>query len=990
MSEFNPHLDRYIEALKQSGFQGDCETSYGARIVAATDNSIYQVVPEAILYPATGEDIRRIVAVLAQYRGNGISITPRGAGTGTNGQSLNGSVIVDTSRHLRSIIDFDESKRQICVEPGVVLDQLNAYLKPYGLFFPANVSTASRATIGGMVGTDASGKGSRIYGKTSAYIEQLDVVLADGSQYQVKAIPIDELRQRSEQSLGDRLQYEVYWAVTQHREEIDRVFPDLNRGLTGYNLKQVLGDDELFRMCYLLAGSEGTLAFTRSITLRLLPIPKFKALIVVLYDDYLKALRHVADLCEFEPAAIEIIDDKIIRQAQRDVIWQEIELVFMNQPLDQSLKAMNFIEVVADDEVSLRQQCEKFSTHIDQSAEASGVLATLIETHPAAITSLWNLRGRAVGLLAALGGKTQGLAFVEDSTVPPQYLADYVEEFRAILDQHRVDYAMYGHADVGCLHVRPMLDMTQQSDRDMIRSISDQVAALVKRYGGLLWGEHGRGFRGEYSPLFFGDHLMPVLHQIKTAFDPGNIFNPGKLAVPQGSSTTVLRIDEVPFRGSLDEQIKPDWGSRYQSALVCNGNAACFSWQLDEAMCPSYKVTKDKTLSPKGRAAMLREWVRMLSTEADSAAIASLEAEIFRSLNACLSCKSCTYSCPLKVDIPELKSSFLAHYYQNRKRKLRDWLVSNLEGLAGIARIAPGFANLLLHNRLGAALLKALFHFVSPPRFSVSLRTGLRRRKAKRLQLKNLPAGQTFSDKTLILLPDSFNASFDSGVLFAAYDLLERLGYQVLVAPVLNNGKASHVTGIRDEFKRRANRHVRKMRQLASLKLPLISVEVVTRLMHEKEYAEILQQTPDYRVWSIENWLAQQIKSGCLDRANLGELSPGADQNFLLLPHCMEQSTDRRSTQDWQVLFEFFGLSLTTRAAGCCGMAGLFGHELENQTMCNDIFNLNWKGIAKNHRGMLLASGFSCQFQLRKQGFQVKHPLTLLSEIIGAGGAIMR
>ncbi len=315
MSEFNPHLDRYIEALKQSGFQGDCETSYGARIVAATDNSIYQVVPEAILYPATGEDIRRIVAVLAQYRGSGISITPRGAGTGTNGQSLNGSVIVDTSRHLRSIIDFDESKRQICVEPGVVLDQLNAYLKPYGLFFPANVSTASRATIGGMVGTDASGKGSRIYGKTSAYIEQLDVVLADGSQYQVKAIPIDELRQRSEQSLGDRLQYEVYWAVTQHREEIDRVFPDLNRGLTGYNLKQVLGDDELFRMCYLLAGSEGTLAFTRSITLRLLPIPKFKALIVVLYDDYLKALRHVQVLQIVGELLREIVESLLLALA---------------------------------------------------------------------------------------------------------------------------------------------------------------------------------------------------------------------------------------------------------------------------------------------------------------------------------------------------------------------------------------------------------------------------------------------------------------------------------------------------------------------------------------------------------------------------------------------------------------------------------------------------------------------------------------------------
>ena len=620
-------LNSYLEALKQSGFAGDCETSYGARIVAATDNSIYQVVPEAILYPATSEDIRLIVSVLTQFPDSDISLTPRGAGTGTNGQSLNHSVIVDTSRHLRKIIDFDESARQVTVEPGVVLDQLNDYLKPYGLFFPANVSTASRATIGGMVGTDASGKGSRIYGKTSAYIEALDVVLANGEEYQVRATPIDHLGQASEQSFTDRLQYEVYWAVKQHREEIDRVFPDLNRGLTGYNLKQVLGDDEQFRMSYLLAGSEGTLAFTQSITLRLLPLPKYKALIVVLYEDYLKALRHVADLCELEPAAIEILDDKIIQQAQRDIIWQEIEAVFGDQPLGQSLKAMNFIEVIADDPVSLQQQCDRFSAHIESSSDAFGVMTSLLETRPDAINSLWNLRSRSVGLLAALEGKSQGLAFVEDSTVPQESLVDYVVEFRAILDEHQVDYAMYGHADVGCLHVRPMLDMTQQSDRNMIRSISDRVAALAKRYGGLLWGEHGRGFRGEYSPLFFGEHLMPVLQQIKTAFDPNNIFNPGKLTVPQGSQGTVAKIDEVPFRGSLDEQIKPDWQNRYQSALVCNGNAACFSWQLDEAMCPSYKASKDKTLSPKGRAAMLREWTRLVSTESDPTEIVSSESD---------------------------------------------------------------------------------------------------------------------------------------------------------------------------------------------------------------------------------------------------------------------------------------------------------------------------------------------------------------------------
>ncbi len=832
-----------------------------------------------------------------------------------------------------------------------------------------------------MVATDASGKGSRIYGKTSAYIEQLDVVLADGSEYQVKATPVDKLGLTGEQSFGDRLQYEVYRAVKQHREEIDRVFPDLNRGLTGYNLKQVLGDDEQFRMSYLLAGSEGTLAFTRSITLRLLPIPKHKALLVVLYDDYLKALRHVAKLCELEPAAIEIIDDKIIQQAQRDIIWQEIEAVFKNQPLGQSLKAMNFVEIIANDEASLQQQCDKLSTHVERSAEAFGVVSMLVETDPASMASLWNLRSRSVGLLAMLEGKTQGLAFVEDSTVPQQYLVDYVEKFRAILDDHQIEYAMYGHADVGCLHVRPMLDMTQQADRDMIRSITDRVAALVKRYGGLLWGEHGRGFRGEYSPLFFGEHLMPVLQQIKTAFDPNNIFNPGKLTVPQGSPMAVERIDEVPFRGSFDEQIKPDWSVRYQAAIACNGNAACFNWQLDDAMCPSYKLTKDKTLSPKGRAAMLREWARLVSTETDNAAIASLETEIFRSLNACLSCKSCAYTCPLNVDIPELKSLFLEHFYEHHERKPRDWLMANLEGLARIARIAPGLANLLLQCRFGSALMKWLFQFISPPRFSVSLKAGLRRRKAICLKLNNFPTDHSYDDKTLILLPDSFNTNFGSEVLLAAYDLLGRLGFTVLLAPVLDNGKALHVRGYRTEFKRLADRHVEQMQQLAATGLPLVSVEVVTRLMHEKEYAEILQAPPDYRVWSIESWLAQQIKAGHLNAVSVRKLPEADKQDYLLLSHCMEQSADRQSAQDWQVVFEFLGLSLTTRFAGCCGMAGLFGHESENQQMSKGIFNLNWQRIADNHSGKLLASGFSCRAQLERRGFQVQHPLMLLSEI---------
>ncbi|MCZ6578586.1 MAG: FAD-binding and (Fe-S)-binding domain-containing protein [Gammaproteobacteria bacterium] len=980
MVNTSDHLSIFLHTLVQSGFKGDCETTYGARIVASTDNSIYQVIPEAILYPANADDINFIVASVARQPQKSISITPRGGGTGTNGQSLNRNVIVDTSRYLRNIIDFDESNRQVCVEPGVVLDQLNEFLKPYGLFFPANVSTSSRATIGGMVATDASGKGSRIYGKTSAYIEQLEVVLADGSDYSVKPTPIDSLSKLTDQSLGDRLQYQVYNAVIQHRDEIERVFPDLNRGLTGYNLKQVLGGDDLFRMSYLLAGSEGTLAFTKSIRLNLIPLPKFKALVVVLYDDYLKALRHVAELCASDPAAIEILDDKLIAQAQRDSVWQDIQAVFREQPLDQSYQAMNFIEVIGDSEDSIRRQCEKFETHIKNTSEAYGVVGSLVETDANAIASLWDLRSRAVGLLAMLDGDTQGLAFVEDSTVPPQQLADYVEKFRAILDAHQIDYAMYGHADVGCLHVRPMLDMTQQSDRDMIRSITDAVAALVKQYGGLLWGEHGRGYRGEYSPMFFGAHLMPVLHAIKTAFDPENVFNPGKLAVSDGSPYAVEKIDEVPFRGTFDQQIEPEWARQYDSAIKCNGNATCFSWQVNDAMCPSYKATKDKTLSPKGRAAMLREWARLQSVSPESTLIPALEDELYRSLNACLSCKSCSYSCPLKVDIPDLKSSFLQHYHQRHRRKLRDSIFAGLESFSAIASLVPGLANIVTQNPLSKTLLRSVFGIVSAPRFSVSLRKGLAGRNAIRLHRDSLPGIDSGSDNQLILLPDSFNAGYSAEVLLAAYDFLQKLGYEVLVAPLLPSGKALHVKGFRDKFKRQAINQVEQVKRLAATGRPLLSVEIVTRLMHEKEYAEMLENPPDYRIWSIEHWLATQIKEGKLELA--GSSYNAADEEYLLLPHCMEQTADRQSAQDWQTIFASLGLCLTIKNAGCCGMAGLFGHERENQGLSDDIFRLNWQGITSGNSKKLLASGFSCRCQLHRHGLAVDHPLTKLSKII--------
>ena len=1018
--EIDKTCTSFLKALMRSGFKGDIEDSYGARIVASTDNSVYQVIPKAILYPRVGDDINCIVKLLAEQSPAKLSIVARGGGSGTNGQSLNESLILDTSRYLNDIIAFDKKAMLVTVEPGVVLDQLNNYLAQYGLFFPPDVSSSSRATLGGMVATDASGKGSRVYGKTSDYIHALDVVVSDGSDFHVQEL--DWLpsylpsrlpsNKACNDSLAERAQQKVYDVITKNKKEIKKVFPKMNRGLTGYNLEHVIKPDGTFRLAYLLAGSEGTLALTKKIMLRVLPLPKEKALVAVLYGDYNQTLEHIKHLLKAEPTAIEVLDDKILRMDRQDAIWQDVQSAFDKYELDKDIKGLNFIEVTADSKNDLKQKCQQLEFIINETDHDYGVITHLVETNPKTIAGLWALRKRAVGLLGALEGERRPLPFVEDAAVPPENLPAFIREFRDVLDAYHLDYGMYGHADVGCLHVRPALDMRQQSDQKLLRAITDKVAQLTIKYEGLLWGEHGRGYRGEYSSLFFGEQLYPLLREIKAVFDPNNLFNPGKLAVPVNSHlmnaatnlAKVTAIDEVSFRGSFDGQIPQADTEAFESALRCNGNGVCFSWDVTDAMCPSYKATKDKRFSPKGRAAMLREWLRLSSVESTESltnitpTLTHLEQELYESLNACLSCKSCTHSCPIKVDIPELKSLFLQRYFErsdctNHKRKSRDLLFARFEQLTVVGRSAPRLINGLLHNPLSKSVLQNVFGLVELPRLSPSLKKSLQQRNAEFIDLDSLPNA---TERTLILIPDTFTASYESKLVLAAYELLTKLDYRVLIAPVVDNGKALHVKGFRVQFKQVAKQHVSMLERLGKSGLPLISLEVVTRLMHQKEYAEILKKQPSYHVWSIESWLINELKEQQETKKRVNrvkKLSNNGRNNvfkpykqhykpiFKLLPHCMEQTLEKQSYVDWQLLFETFNSELKTEIAGCCGMSGLFGHEKENQSLAEKIYQQSWNQQTKGST-RLLATGFSCRCQLRNHGQLVKHPIEALNQLL--------
>lgn len=960
-------LQKLLTHLEHSGFEGDIESDYAQRIVAATDNSIYHLVPQAILYPRQEQEINLAVASVHKFRADGFSLCARGAGTGTNGQSLSHSIILDCSRYLNRIIDFDADAKQVTLQPGVILDQLNEFLKPYGLFFPVDISSSSRATLGGMVATDASGKGSLIFGKTSRYIQSLDLVLADGSDYEFREMTIDLLTQDHE-SYPDFL-LSIALQLEQQRDEINRIFPDMNRGLTGYNLQQCIEQPDNFNPCYLIAGSEGTLGITRRITLKLLPRPTHKSLCVIFYKDFQQALDHVPVLLESKPAAIEMLDDKILSLAQNDSVWFEVKAILGDSLSGHSIKAVNYVEHVGSAAQQVLQQQQDLQAKLDKTADKFGVILSKIETDPQQIKNLWAVRKRAVGLLGKSQDGKRGIAFVEDTAVPPQNLVNYINGFRKILDQHNLEYGMYGHADAGVLHVRPVLDMLQQQDRQLIRTISDQVAELARQNNGVLWGEHGRGFRGEYAPLFFGKKLYPVLCDIKHHFDPYNILNPGKVTTPSCESMVTL-VDDVTMRGELDGNVAAHQRQSYDSAFSCNGNGSCFSWYVDEAMCPSYKATRNKLYSPKGRAALLREWLYLRNTSSDnSERLQQLENSLHDSLALCLSCKSCTATCPVQVDIPQLKSRFLEHWFTTRRRPIQDFFTRYFETLISLGRKFPGLSNSLLHNNPGMRIFNKLTRLNRLPHFSHG-------HYQNAAPLTAITSTQTSDqENAVILLRDNYLHSFDQDTLQSCCNLLHQLGFKVYLSPIINNGKLLHVKGFRRAFKKQAADTVLELEKLSRYGLPLISCETMPRLMLDTEYREILQSREFPEVRSIESFLIEQT-----DQFEYTAKKPG--QRVTLLPHCMEQTTAKESPTQWMEVFAKLGIDCQIINAGCCGMSGLFGHEISNNALSDDIFNLSWRAVAETTNGPLLATGFSCRCQLKNNQFKTTHPLQYLDRIL--------
>ncbi len=914
-------LARFTAQLKASGFTGDIADDIGTRAVFATDNSVYELHPLAVVFPREPDDLSRIARASSAAA---LAITPRGGGTGTNGQSLTDRICVDCSRYLTQIEEINATERYAIVQPGVILDQLNQVAGKHGLFFAPTVSTASRATLGGMAATDASGKGSRIYGRTSDHVLSIEAVLPSGAP-----LHTDDATDQTDQ-ITKRLAPEI--------PEITRTFPVMNRGLTGYNLQ----DAAQGSLIKLLCGSEGTLALTKRLKLRLLPKPKHKALVVFAYSDMMQALRDVPRLVTADPAAIEFIDDKILTLAQQDPVWESIAGVLDTKGTP--VKGLNFAEVIADTPEALQ-------TNLNQLTTLKNAPTSLIQTQAVSdaqtIAELWQLRSKCVGLLGRMDPTRQGTPFVEDAAVPAERLADFVEGFRDILDAEGLQYGMFGHADVGCVHVRPALDMRKPEDAAMIRKVSDQVNALALQHKGLIWGEHGKGFRGEYGPSVYGARLYQAMCDIKAMFDPLGLLNPGKIAMPSAKQP-LTALDAVPFRGPLDAQISPVLSEPLALAIKCNGNGQCMGRAFEDAMCPSYKATGDRTKTPKARAVLLRNWARMQSQPTPHPDLPALEAKLHESLSDCLGCKACASSCPVKVDIPKMRSHFYARYYETHKRPRAHHLLSLLEPLAPLMRLSPAVTNAGMRSL--APMLKS-FGLVDLP-------------KVQRLRRK------PNKNAKVILIADSFLATFDTAVLHAAQQVFDHLGYKATISKPLNTGKPAHVLGRTKAFDKTARKTITHLKSLQEQGAQLIALEPAFAAMFASEYADLGIELP-------------QITP--IDQALLALPAPINPVQSLkgvsLFTHCTETSADPQIRQRWSSILQRYGIPSETPQTGCCGMAGTFGHEAEKQAISKRLFDLSWREKIDAADTPILATGFSCRCQVQRFSDQrAQHPIEALRD----------
>lgn len=969
-----------IERLKKS-LEGECHYDTLLRTLYATDASVYRELPMAVVLPKTKEDIKKVIDFANEHQ---LSIIPRAAGTSLAGQCVGKGIVVDISKYMNRILEVNTEEAWVRVQPGVVRDELNAFLKPHGFFFAPITSTANRAMLGGMVGNNSCGSTSIVYGSTRDHVLELDTILSNGSTAQFKAINKEAFEKKKEaQNLeGTLYRYiEEVLMKPEQQKEIKEHFPkpSIRRRNTGYAVDLLLEmepfklDGAPFNFCKLLCGSEGTLAFTTEIKLHIDPLPASENVVVCIhFNDLNESLRAVLPIMQHQPSACEMVD-KIILDLTKDSIAQQKNRFFV----EGDPEAVLMVEFRGHSLEEITERADRLVLDLKE----KGYGYAFPKVFGAKTKGVWELRKAGLGILANLPGDPKAVACIEDTAVAVEDLPDYIEEFGKMMENFGQKSVYYAHVGDGEIHLRPILDLKKAKDQQLFYDISEACAKLVKKYRGSLSGEHGDGrVRAAFIPMMIGKKNYQLLKDLKATWDPNYIFNPGKIVETPPMNTSLryqpdqaTPVFDTKFDFSATEGI-------LRAAEKCNGAGDCRKLSLSGGtMCPSYRATRNEKDTTRARANVLREFLTMNTKENPFN-----HPEIHQAMELCLSCKGCTAECPSNVDMSTLKAEFLYQYYKSNGVPLRAKAIANISKINALTAPVAGLSNFFLSNPFTGKMMKAALGIASKRSFPKLAKQTLRS-WWKKNKGHCLPNGATQGN--IFLFCDEFTNYYDVNIGIQAVQLLNKLGYKVEMIAHAESGRAHLSKGLLEEAQKMAIKNVNIFKNRITSESPLIGLEPSAILGFRDEYPKLVENENKetakqlgQNTFLIEEFLFREIQKGNINKDQFSK----ERKHILLHGHCHQKAlTNLEEAAFLLSLPENHSVEIIP--SGCCGMAGSFGYEKEHYEVSMKIGeDVLFPALRKaSSETIIAAAGTSCRHQIWDGVKRTAlHPVEILAETV--------
>lgn len=949
------------------------------RTLYATDASAYRELPLAVAIPQTIDDIRKLIAFADSHN---TSLIPRTAGTSLAGQVVGSGIVVDVSRNFTKILELNKEEHWVRVQPGVIRDELNVFLKPHGLYFGPETSTANRAMIGGMVGNNSCGSNSIVYRSTREHLLEVKALLSDGSEAVFSTVDLDTFHAKCE---GSTLEASIYRQLRSmlgnydNQVEIRKEFPKktVERRNTGYAIDLLLemspftagGPD--FNFCSLIAGSEGTLAFITEIKLNVVPEPpKEIGLLCVHFNSIDEALRANLIAVKYPISASELIDQYILECTKNNIEQQKNRFFVQGDP--GAILVVEFARNTREEIMNDAKKCE-------EEMRAAGLGYHFPLLFGADSKKIWTLRKAGLGLLSNLPGDEKAVPVIEDTAVDVQDLPSYIREFNEILHKHGLYSVHYAHAGSGELHLRPIINLKTEQGNRLFRTIAEEIATLVKKYQGSLSGEHGDGrLRGEFIRQMVGEKNYGLLKEVKKAWDPKNIFNPDKI-IDTPPMNSMLRYTPGQQTPAFKTVFRFNDQDILQHAEQCNGSGDCRKTQISGGtMCPSYMATRNEKDTTRARANILREFL----TNSDKLNRFDHK-EIYEVMDLCLSCKGCKSECPSNVDVAKLKAEFLQHYYDANGVPFRAKLIAGFSRSSALGAIWPGFYNFMMTNSVISKLVKQSTGFAKersmPTLHSITLKKWYSNWKKRN-------TGNAKS-RTVYLFCDEFTNYNDTQIGIKAIELLDKLGYEVIIPEHIESGRAWLSKGLLRDARKIANKNISLLHGIISSATPLLGIEPSAILTFRDEYIDLADDDQYEKakqlaqhVFLVDEFIAAEVRNGNITSSSFTK----EKRQIKLHGHCQQKALS--SVDPSKTLLSLpENYSVEVIPSGCCGMAGSFGYEKEHYELSMKVGELVLLPAVRNapSETIIAAPGTSCRHQIKDgTGRKAKHPVEVLYEAL--------